>query len=129
MTKREFNPTEAGQSKVAASHDVSADPLATPQTLSIATFCARNGIGLTLYHRLKNDGRGPREMRLGRTIRITLDAERDWRLEREFPSSAEARLIAREEKARVGLARRAGKIAAASPKHVSRRTARDGKVA
>ena len=103
--------------------------LAAPQTLSIATFCARNGIGLTLYHRLKNEGRGPREMRLGRTIRITLDAERDWQREREFPSDAEARLIAREQKARVGLARRAGKIAAASPKHVSRRTARDGKVA
>ena len=95
--------------------------LAAPQTLSIATFCARNGIGLTLYHKLKQQGRGPREMRLGRTIRITLDAERDWQREREFPSDAEARLIAREQKARVGLARRAGKIAAASPKHISRR--------
>jgi hypothetical protein len=128
MTKPEFNLAEADQPKVAASHADSADPLATPQTLSIATFCARNGIGLTLYHRLKNEGRGPREMRLGRTIRITLEAERDWQREREWPSDAEARLIAREHKARVGLSRRAGKIAAASPKHISRRTARNGKV-
>ena len=98
-----------------------ATSIIAPQVFSIATFCARNGIGLTLYHRLKREGRGPREMRLGRTIRITIDAERDWQRDREFPSDAEARLLARERKARVGLSRRAGQIAAASPRHVSNR--------
>lgn len=91
------------------------------QAFAIPEFCFRNSISPTLYHKLKKSGRGPREMVLGRAIRISLEAEADWRRQREMPDDAEARLIAREREARERAARKAGKAAIASPKHVSKR--------
>lgn len=96
---------------------------AEPQAFTVAEFCARNRIGLSTFHKLKNQKRGPRMMYLGRAIRISIEAERDWRAERERPEGAEAKLIARETKARVVAGRRAGSLAAASPRHVSKRRA------
>ena len=94
-----------------------------PQAFPIVEFCVRNDIGLSTFHKLKNQGRGPRMMCLGRAIRISIEAERDWRAERERPEGAEARLIASESKARAVAGRRAGGLAAASPRHVSKRQA------
>jgi hypothetical protein len=48
-----------------------------PQAFSIAEFCARNRISLSTFHKLKNQGQGPRLMCLGRAIRISIEAERD----------------------------------------------------
>src|SRR4029079_11103948 len=64
-----------------------------PQAFSIAEFCARNRISLSTFHKLKNQGRGPRLMCLGRAIRISIEAERDWRAEREAPLGLEAKKI------------------------------------
>ncbi len=94
------------------------------QAFSIAEFCFRNSISPTLYHKLKKFGRAPREMVLGRAIRISLAAEADWRRAREMPDDTEARLIAREREARERSARKAGKAAIASPHHVSKRHSR-----
>jgi hypothetical protein len=94
--------------------------LVEAQAFTIAYFCLRNGISLTTYHKLKNEGRGPREMCLGSAIRISIEAERDWRSEREKPLDAEARLIACEAEARVKASKKAGALSAASPKHVSK---------
>jgi hypothetical protein len=62
------------------------------QAFSIPHFCLRNGISISTYHKLKKEGRGPREMCLGSAIRISVEAERDWRKEREMPNDAEAPL-------------------------------------
>jgi hypothetical protein len=97
---------------------------AEPQAFTLAEFCVRNSIGLTTFHKLKSQGRGPRIMYLGRAIRISIEAERDWRAEREQPEDTEARLIAKETAARVAAGRKAGAVAAKSPKHVCRRKAR-----
>ena len=106
----------------------------TDQTESIAAdrpastireFCARWKIGPTKYYKMRNDGRGPRELRVGGSIRITAQAEADWVREHETPTGAEARLIKREREARIDLSRRAGKAAAASPRHVSKRRQRE----
>jgi hypothetical protein len=91
------------------------------QAFTIQEFAFRNGISLSTYNKLKKQGRGPREMTLGRAIRISATAERDWQAARENPSDTEARLIKREKEARVRSARKAAKISAASPHHVSRR--------
>ena len=91
------------------------------QAFSISEFCQRNGISLPLYHKLRAQGRGPKTMALGRAIRISIEAERAWRGEREKPSDTEARLIQREADARVRLAKQAAKSAVASPHHVSNR--------
>ena len=46
---------------------------------TIPEFCFRNHISRPAYHRLRAQGRGPVEMRIGlNIIRITAEAERDW---------------------------------------------------
>jgi hypothetical protein len=92
-----------------------------PQAFSIAEFCARNRISLSTFHKLKNLGRGPRLMCLGRAIRISIEAERDWRALREKPQAAEARAIALDASIRSSAGRRAGQAAATSSRHVSKR--------
>jgi len=62
-------------------------------------------------------------MALGRAIRISIEAERDWRAERECPNDTEAQLIRREAEARSRAAKKAGRTAAASPRHISKRKA------
>jgi hypothetical protein len=94
------------------------------QAFLIKEFCKRNRISLATYHKIKKEGRGPREMSLGRAIRISIEAERDWRAAREMPDDTEARLIKREAEARSRLSRHAGARAAASKRHVSKRHAR-----
>jgi hypothetical protein len=97
-----------------------------PQAFSIAEFCARNRISLSTFHKLKNQGRGPRLMCLGRAIRISVEAERDWRALREKASGAERRAIMRDAQRRSAAARQAGTSAAKSPRHVSRRRPAEG---
>jgi hypothetical protein len=50
---------------------------------SIESFCRSNGISITTFFALKRQGKGPREMKVGKRILITPEAERDWRRERE----------------------------------------------
>jgi hypothetical protein len=81
---------------------------------SVPQFCARNFISRQEYDRLRKQGLGPREMRLGlNLIRITADAEHDWQQEAEKPRpDLEERAAER--------AIKAGEAAAKSPKHVSK---------
>jgi len=82
---------------------------------TVAEFCFRNNIGRLTYHRLRAEGRGPKEMRLGlNAIRITADAEKEWqRLMQEPRPDLETRTVER--------AARAGAAAVKSDKHVSKR--------
>jgi hypothetical protein len=53
---------------------------------TLPEFCFRNGISRPTYHRLRAQGRGPVEMRLGlNKILISADAERDWQQEMQKP--------------------------------------------
>ena len=53
---------------------------------TISEFCFRNCISRLTYHRLRSEGRGPVEMRIGlNLIRITAEAERDWQLRMQEP--------------------------------------------
>jgi hypothetical protein len=85
---------------------------------SIPEICFRNDISRTAYHRLRSEGRGPRETRFGlNLIRITAEDERDWlhRLQMEgadFEAQATERAV------------KAGAAAAQSPTHVSKRRRR-----
>jgi hypothetical protein len=99
-----------------------------PQAFSIAEFCARNRISPSTFHKLKNQGRGPRLMFLGRAIRISIEAERDWRAAREQPLGAEADETSREARARSLAGQRAGKLAALSARHISKRKGSAGRM-
>ena len=93
----------------------------------ISEFCDRNSIGLATYHKLKRRGLGPREMRLGAAIRVTLGAERDWQTARENPAPAEAKALEAEAEERRERAKRAGDLAAQSTRHISRTRPRAAK--
>jgi hypothetical protein len=84
---------------------------------SIPEFCFRNNISRPTYHRLRSQGRGPKEMRLGlNNIRITAAAERDWQcLMQEPRADLEIKATAR--------AVKAGDAAIKSSKHISKQTA------
>ena len=82
---------------------------------TVPEFCFRNGISRPTYHRLRAQGRGPKEMRLGlNKILITADAERDWHeLMQEPRPDLESRNAER--------AVMAGAAAVKSSAHVSKR--------
>ena len=89
---------------------------------TLAEFCYRNHISRPAYHRLRAEGRGPVELRIGlNTIRITAAAELEWQRRMQEPDpDLEARAIAR--------AAKAGEAAARSDKHISKtRTAGRGR--
>ena len=84
---------------------------------TIAEFCFRNHISRPAYHRLRAEGRGPVEMRIGlNMIRITAEAEREWQRRMQEPNAElEQQAVAR--------AVKAGE-ASAKNKHISKRTVR-----
>jgi hypothetical protein len=50
---------------------------------SIPEFCKRYGFSQSFYFKMKLQGRGPREMEVGRRKLISLEADEAWRRERE----------------------------------------------
>src|SRR6516162_1644278 len=84
---------------------------------TVPEFCFRNNISRPTYHRLRAEGRGPVEMRLGlNAIRISADAERDWQQLQKPRPDLETRTAER--------ALKAGDAAVKSSKHVSKRRER-----
>jgi hypothetical protein len=55
---------------------------------SIANFCLAHGISEAFYFKLRDQGQGPREMRLGARVLITHESAARWRLERESATVA-----------------------------------------
>jgi hypothetical protein len=91
---------------------------------SIQEFCWRQDFGLGTYHKIKRAGKGPDELRIGNVIRITSAAERKWQRERTYPKGAEAKARTIAEAKTKARGRKAGKLAAASPLHVSQQRKR-----
>jgi len=50
-----------------------------PDAFSIQEFCERHGISQSFYHKLRNQGLGPRTLRLGSRVLITREDARQWR--------------------------------------------------
>lgn len=66
----------------------------TPRlALSIAQFCEAHNISEGFFYKLKRQGIGPREMKLGTRTLITFEAAAKWRAEREAGRSADARQL------------------------------------
>jgi hypothetical protein len=66
---------------------------------------ARGPMSKQRYAALKHKGLGPQEISIGNSIIITKEAEEAWVRARLAPTSAEARLVAREAQARSQRAR------------------------
>jgi hypothetical protein len=81
---------------------------------SIPVFCFRNNISRPTYHRLRAEGRGPVEMRIGlNIIRISAQAEADWQRQMQEPREDLETLNAER-------AVKAGTAAAKSDRHISK---------
>ena len=56
----------------------------TPRlALSIPEFCEAHGISEAFYYKLKRQGEGPREMKVGARTLITFESAAEWRRARE----------------------------------------------
>ncbi|WP_066501018.1 hypothetical protein [Bradyrhizobium macuxiense] len=61
-----------------------ATPLAA---YTIPKFCEAHDISERFYFKMRDAGLGPREMRIGRAVRISLKAAADWAEAREKANS------------------------------------------
>jgi predicted DNA-binding transcriptional regulator AlpA len=68
-------------------------PVSPPPTprlaLSIREFCQAHGISEGFFYKLKKQGEGPREMKVGARTLITFESAAEWRAAREARRSAE----------------------------------------
>jgi hypothetical protein len=89
------------------------------RSLSIGQFCQAEGFSLSTYFKLRQRGLGPEETRpLGcKIIRISPEAHAAWRERMSSRHRAQQRELER----RRAQAAEAGRAAARSPRHVSRR--------
>jgi hypothetical protein len=55
---------------------------------TIDEFCKRHKISTAFYFKLRKQGLGPREIRLGSRVVISHEAGRAWRAEREAATAA-----------------------------------------
>ena len=55
----------------------------TASAKSIDEFCAANRISRSMYYKLRSQGRGPREMKIGSRTIISNVAESDWHRQME----------------------------------------------
>jgi hypothetical protein len=101
------------------------DPAVVPyeqvRALTRAEFCALERMSLSTFHKLKRAGLGPDEVHFPGMafVRITAEARREWHERIEAWRKSKAAEL--EEQRRSALASRAGKKAAASPLHISKR--------
>jgi hypothetical protein len=58
-------------------------PAIEPLAFTIAEFCTAHRISRSTYFKLRTAGKGPRVMPLGASIRISVEAAREWRQARE----------------------------------------------
>jgi len=58
--------------------------------LNIPEFCAAHRISRTYLYQLLKAGRGPRVMRMGKRVLITVEAAADWRKQMEQPAAEAA---------------------------------------
>jgi len=63
-----------------------APPAAAAYTIS--EFCSHFRLSPEMYFKLKRDGRGPREMQVGRRRMISAEAAARWRRQREREATA-----------------------------------------
>ena len=62
---------------------------------TLKEFFARNGLKKSSYYKMRQQGKGAREMRLGSKVMISPESEADWRRARETPDQRDIATIKR----------------------------------
>lgn len=60
------------------------------EAFSIDEFCLRHCISRAFYYKLREDNRGPREIKIGTRVLISKEAAAAWRREREAATETAA---------------------------------------
>ena len=80
-------PSTPGEPSMSKSRTKLAAVLPRPPTprlaLSIPEFCEAHGISEGFFYKLKKQGEGPREMKVGARTLITFESAAEWRRSRE----------------------------------------------
>ena len=63
-------------------------PPVAPACFTIKTFCLAHHLSEAMYFKERAEGRGPREMRVGRRVLISFERAERWRIEREAATKA-----------------------------------------
>jgi hypothetical protein len=66
----------------------SAEPALPRAAFTIKEFCEAHRLSEAMYFKLRAAGFGPREMRTGRKVTISMEAAKEWRRARENSSQA-----------------------------------------
>jgi hypothetical protein len=96
-------------------------PIDDDRSRTVREFCAIENLSVASYYKMKKQGLAPDELRVPglSIVRITAQAHREWRERMTALRQEEA--AAREHERRRAATSRAGKLAAASPRHPCRR--------
>ena len=89
MTRPEVTGKKPGVSSDQPNRKDDERPPPLRLALSILEFCAAFGISDDFYYKLKRQGQGPREMKVGKRTLISLAAADEWRTERERATAGE----------------------------------------
>jgi hypothetical protein len=57
---------------------MTAKPAVEPQAYTIKEFCQAFRFSQASYFKLKREGKGPREMKIGTRVLITVEAAQEW---------------------------------------------------
>jgi predicted DNA-binding transcriptional regulator AlpA len=60
-------------------------PAIHKRALSISEFCAENGIGRTTFYKIVGTKEGPRIMKVGKRVLVTIECAEEWRRSRLQP--------------------------------------------
>jgi hypothetical protein len=74
-------------------------PPTPPACFSIASFCVAHHLSESMFFKMRAEGWGPAEMRVGSRVLITFEAATRWRAQREAASKAEAGATTQQEAA------------------------------
>ena len=92
------------------SNAVGPPPPPTPRmALSIPEFCKAHGISEPFFYKLKKQGEGPREMKVGARTLITFESAAEWRRMRENQQGRGARHVRYDDRPAPDTGQRAGR--------------------
>jgi hypothetical protein len=81
-------PAELKAVKPANTPPIRGPPI--PLAYDVSEFCAAFKISKRMYFKLRDEGLGPREMRLGRRVLITIESAQAWARAREREAESAA---------------------------------------
>jgi len=59
------------------------------KTYTVDDICAQHGISRQLFYKMQREGRGPKTLRIGRSVRISETANDEWIKQLEAATSHE----------------------------------------